>query len=85
LFRDKQLSRKAVGGSETGIRNCTPGTWRCHVTSDEFCHFISGRCTYTSDKGENIEISPGTIVFFPKGGRNKCAVNDTVGKIYLIR
>src|SRR5260221_14437566 len=34
------------GESESGIWICTPGYWHCHVTSDEFCHFLSGRCTY---------------------------------------
>ena len=33
------------GESETGIWICTPGYWNCHVTSDEFCHFLFGRCT----------------------------------------
>ena len=81
----KLLSRNMDGSSESGIWNCTPGTWRCHVTSDEFCHFIGGRCTYTSDKGEIIEIVPGTIAFFPKGWKGKCTVNETVRKVYMIR
>ena len=34
------------GQSESGISICTPGYWNCHVTSDEFCHFLLGRCTY---------------------------------------
>ena len=31
---------------ETGIWVCTPGTWNCHVTKDEVCHFLLGRATY---------------------------------------
>ena len=81
----KLLSRNEDGSSETGIWNCTPGTWRCHVTSDEFCHFLSGRCTYVSDEGENIDIEPGTIAFFPKGWKGTCEVTDTVRKVYMVR
>ncbi|MGI9316445.1 MAG: cupin domain-containing protein [bacterium] len=81
----KLLHRNADGSSETGIWNCTPGTWHCHVTSDEFCHFLSGRCIYTSDSGDTTEVAPGTIAFFPKGWRGTCAVSDTVRKVYMIR
>jgi len=49
------------GESEGGVWICTPGYWDCHVTSDEFCHFLSGRCTYTHQSGEDIEIRPGRL------------------------
>lgn len=81
----KLLNRNADGSSETGIWNCTPGTWRCHVTSDEFCHFLAGHCTYTSAEGEIIEVVPGTLAFFPKGWRGICKVSDTIRKVYMIR
>ena len=45
------LHKGAEGESECGIWVCTPGTWHCHVTSDEFCHFLEGRCTYTRETG----------------------------------
>jgi uncharacterized cupin superfamily protein len=80
------LLHKGPGGScESGIWTCTPGTWNCHVTSDEFCHFIAGRCTYTHESGETIEIAPDTVAFFPKDWRGSCRVQDTVRKVYMIR
>ena len=36
------------------------------MTSDEFFHFIAGRCTYAHEGGEAIEIEPDTGAFLPK-------------------
>ncbi|MDH5311986.1 MAG: cupin domain-containing protein [Gammaproteobacteria bacterium] len=79
------LHRGPDGRSECGIWVCTPGKWECHVTRDEFCHFLAGRCTYVRDDGEVIEIAPGTIAFFPEGWRGVCTVHETVRKVYMIR
>ena len=69
---------------ECGLWVCTPGHWRCHVTRDEFCHFLSGRCTYQQDSGEVVEIEPDTCAFFPKGWRGTCRVHETIRKVYMI-
>lgn len=79
------LHKGADGRSETGIWMCTPGYWRCHVTRDEFCHFLLGRCTYTHESGEVIEIRPNTAAFFPEGWKGTCRVHETVRKLYMIR
>ncbi len=79
------LHKGADGSNECGIWVCTPGTWRCAVTRDEFCHFLAGRCTYTHESGEVIEIRPDTIAFFPAGWSGTCRVTETVRKVYMIR
>ena len=79
------LSRESSGRAESGIWTCTPGIWRCEVTSDESCHFLDGSCTYTHESGESIEIEPDTLVFFPLGWRGTCDVRRTMRKIYMIR
>jgi uncharacterized cupin superfamily protein len=79
------LGKGPNGESETGIWICTPGCWNCHVTSDEFCHFLLGRCTYTHESGEVIEIARGTVAFFPKDWKGTCRVHETVRKVYMIR
>lgn len=79
------LSKEPDGRAESGIWICTPGTWACHVTSDEFCHFLTGRCTYTHEGGEVIEVEPDTLAFFPKDWRGVCQVHETVRKVYFIR
>ena len=73
------------GRSESGIWICTPGTWVCTVTRDEFCHFLAGRCTYIHSSGEVIEVGPGTVAFFPEGWQGTCRVTETVRKVYMIR
>lgn len=79
------LYRREDRGAETGLWVCTPGTWSCHVTSDELCHFLDGRCTYTHESGEVIEIVPDTAAFFPKDWRGTCRIERTMRKIYMIR
>ena len=72
-------------GSRAGIWICTPGFWECHVTNDEFCHFLIGRATYTHESGEVIEITPGTVAVFPAGWTGTCRVHETVRKVYMVR
>ncbi len=79
------LSAEPDGRAESGVWACTPGKWRCTVTSDEFCHFLAGRATYVHDSGDVIEIAPDTAAFFRRGWTGTCTVHQTVRKIYLIR
>jgi len=78
------LHKGPEGRSESGIWICTPGFWNCHVTRNEFCHFLSGRCTYTHESGEVIEIKEDTVAFFPKDWRGSCRVHETIRKVYMI-
>jgi uncharacterized cupin superfamily protein len=73
------------GESETGVWICTPGYWNCHVTADEFCHFLEGRCVYTHESGDVIEIEADTVAFFPKDWKGTCRVEETIRKVYMIR
>ena len=79
------LHRDEDGNSETGLWVCTPGVWRCEVERDEFCHFLAGRCVYTDDEGERLEIEGGDAAFFPAGWAGTCEVLETVRKTYMIR
>jgi uncharacterized cupin superfamily protein len=81
----KVLHKGPNGQSECGIWRCTPGQWACHVTQDEFCHFLEGRCTYVHESGELIEIAPDTVAFFAQGWNGVCTVHETVTKVYMIR
>lgn len=81
----KLLHKGPEGRSECGIWRCTPGEWFCHVTRDEFCHFLAGRCTYVHENGETIEVSADTVAFFAQGWQGVCTVHETVTKVYMIR
>lgn len=54
------LSVERNDGVETGIWACTPGRWRRQITSQEFCHFIQGRCTFTPTMGKPCTYKPVT-------------------------
>ena len=79
------IHRGPDGRSECGVWICTPGSWECNVTSDEFCHFIEGQATYTHESGEEIHVGPGTAAFFPKGWNGTCVVSETLRKVYMVR
>jgi uncharacterized cupin superfamily protein len=81
----KLLHKGPEGRSECGIWRCTAGKWFCHVTRDEFCHFLAGRCTYVHESGEVLEITPDTAAFFAQDWKGICTVHETVTKLYMIR
>lgn len=71
--------------SECGLWVCTPGYWEWTFESDEFCHWMEGRATFTHESGEQPEIEPGTVTFFPAGWTGTCRVYETLRKVYMIR
>lgn len=79
------LHKGPEGQSECGLWICTPGKWDCHVTKDEFCHFLEGRCTYVHESGDVIEVTPDTAAFFPQDWKGVCTVHETIKKVYMIR
>lgn len=81
----KLIHKGPNGESECGLWICTPGKWECHVTRDEFCHFLEGRSTYVHESGEVIQITPDTAAFFPKDWKGVCTVHETIKKVYMIR
>ncbi|MBX2884862.1 MAG: cupin domain-containing protein [Granulosicoccus sp.] len=81
----KVLHKGLEGQSECGLWICTPGKWNCHVTKDEFCHFLEGRSTYVHESGDVIDVLPGTAAFFPQDWKGVCTVHETIKKVYMIR
>ena len=69
---------------ETGFWQCTEGSWNCHVTNTEFCHFLEGECRYVSEKGQVIEVNPGTVAVFPKDWKGTCSIKKKIKKYYCI-
>ncbi len=79
------LWKNDTGTSESGLWVCTPGTWRLSLPSDELCHFIDGRATYTSDSGEVIDVCAGTVVHFKEGWSGQCQIHETLRNVYMLR
>jgi uncharacterized cupin superfamily protein len=71
-------------GVETGIWECTPGRWRRQIVSQEFCHFIQGRCTFTPDGGEPLEITAGDALMLPANSTGIWDIQETVRKTYVL-
>ena len=78
------LEMSADEAIESGIWQCSPGVWRRQVTKAEFCHFLAGRCTFTPDDGEPIEISAGDSIFFPPYSEGIWNVQETVRKVFVV-
>jgi hypothetical protein len=80
------LWRGAEGGlPEAGVWICTPGSWRLVLPRDELHHFVKGRATYTSDDGEVIGATPGTVVHFREGWAGTVMAHETTRSIYMLR
>ncbi|MBF0643288.1 cupin domain-containing protein [Pseudomonas protegens] len=71
-------------GVETGIWECTPGRWRRQIVAQEFCHFIQGRCTFTSDNGETLHIEAGDALMLPANSTGIWDIQETVRKTYVL-
>ncbi|MBV6749056.1 cupin domain-containing protein [Pseudomonas chlororaphis] len=71
-------------GVETGIWECTPGRWRRQIVAQEFCHFIQGRCTFTPDHGEPLQIEAGDALMLPANSTGIWDIQETVRKTYVL-
>ena len=78
-----KLAVDEANGTETGIWECTPGTWRRQVTQEESCTFVKGHAIFHADSGEKIDIKAGTAVFFPPNSTGIWEVKETVRKVYM--
>ncbi|MBK5410983.1 cupin domain-containing protein [Pseudomonas sp. TH34] len=78
------LSVERSDGVETGIWECTPGRWRRQIKAQEFCHFIQGRCTFTSDNGEMLHIEAGDALMLPANSTGIWDIQETVRKTYVL-
>jgi uncharacterized cupin superfamily protein len=70
-------------GVETGIWECTRGAGGGR-SSQEFCHFIQGRCTFTPDNGETLHIEAGDALMLPANSTGIWDIQETVRKTYVL-
>lgn len=73
-----------AGGAEAGLWECEPGSFRRQVDRAEVMHLLAGRCTFTPDAGQPIELSGGDTLFFPAHTQGTWVIHDTVRKVYVI-
>jgi uncharacterized cupin superfamily protein len=76
-----------IGGSEaidTGIFECTAGTYRRAIKQAEVMHFLQGRGRFTADGEETIHFSSGDTLFFEANTEGLWEVEETMRKVYVI-
>ena len=71
--------------SEMGVWQCTPGSWRCEVSKDEFFYVLAGDARYTEDDGSVTNVTAGMTCAFPAGWKGDCTVAETIRKVYMVR
>ena len=79
--------QKVIRGSEaidTGIFECTPGTYRRSVKQAEVMHFLSGRGRFTPDGEDTVHFTGGDTLFFEAHTEGTWEVEETMRKVYVI-
>ena len=72
------------GEPDAGIWECTPGKWHRQIKKAEFTHFLAGRCTFTAESGQRVEIEAGDTLYFPANSMGVWDVHETVRKVYIL-
>ena len=79
--------RKNIEGSEsanTGIFECTAGSYRRQVKEAEVMHILSGRGRFTADNEQTIHFGPGDTLFFASNTQGLWEVSEPMRKVYVI-
>ena len=67
-----------------GIWESSPGKFKRHIAQREFSHIIKGRCTFTPEGGEPIELCEGDAVLFPADCQGVWDIQEDFRKTYCI-
>ena len=79
--------QKVIPGSEaidTGVFECTPGTYRRSVKQAEVMHFLAGRGRFTADGEDTVHFTGGDTLFFEANTEGTWEVEETMRKVYVI-
>jgi len=79
--------QRVIKGSEavdTGIFECTAGTYRRSVKQAEVMHFLSGHGRFTPDNEATIHFTAGDTLFFEANTDGLWEVEETMRKVYVI-
>lgn len=67
-----------------GIWESSPGKFKRHVANREFSHIVKGRCTFTPEGGEPVELCEGDAVLFPANCQGVWDIHEDFRKTYCI-
>lgn len=68
---------------EVGIRRFSEGSFRQVFEFDELRYFFVGRGLFRADKGEVIQVEPGTAVHFKQGWSGTAEIEETLDASYV--
>ncbi|OLL27401.1 cupin [Burkholderia sp. SRS-W-2-2016] len=71
-------------GASVGVWESSPGRFRRHLKNREFSHIVSGRCVFTPDGGEPVELRAGDAVLFPANCEGVWDIRETLRKTYVL-
>jgi uncharacterized protein len=83
--RSALLSETADGEAFTVVWECSEGTFRWNYGCDETIHFLEGSVTFDDGSGVLRSVSPGDVVYFPKGSSVIWNVKTPVRKLAICR
>ena len=82
---ESALVLHANGVFETGIWECTPGSWpSARDGYEEVCTYLSGAGVVTDADGTEHVIAPGVTMVFRDGWRGSWTLTETTRKVYSI-
>lgn len=79
--------RRTIEDSEsvnTGIFECTAGSYRRRIKEAEVMHILSGRGRFTPDNEDTVHFEPGDTLFFASDTQGLWEVDETMRKVYVI-
>ena len=71
------------GQRETGVWECTPGTFDWDYDTHQSLLVVSGRAEVTVGR-RRYPLGPGTAIFFPAGTHARWKVTRTLRKLYVL-
>lgn len=69
---------------DTGVFECSPGSYRRSVKQAEVMHFIAGCGQFTPDGEDTIHFAAGDTLFFEANTEGLWHIDETLRKIYVI-
>ncbi|MDO9396460.1 MAG: cupin domain-containing protein [Herbiconiux sp.] len=82
--RTGALEWGAVGGSETGLWQITPGVVTDTEVDELFVVLYGAATVELLDGGETLLLEPGSVGRFAAGTRTRWTVTETLRKVYVI-
>ncbi len=79
----RRIQVEGVPGAESGVWECSVGSWRRATPNAEVMHFVAGNCIFTPDGQPPLRIRAGDTVVFPVDTNGVWEVYEPIRKVYV--